>query len=293
MRALAILVSDGSFEDEKIKTHYQRVSRRKTNPDADTLAFENMIMAFHNQASLVRVTKDTTHPYDICRSAIINWYYSTYFASSAMIAATSGSKQESHADTAKVWQADIVSTGLAMLPFSINLSSLINKVVESEISKYRQGNTYDLSIYPENKDQAWGAVISYLNGTRDYEKLRVEERVKDMKEYKALEINNFRKKEARELRDKQLAKNTVNYLKQAFRYRCKANYRDSIFLSYGHGSPEKIEVFVQDLEKVSRTFQRMAAYYISRRVEKGTWAEFIADLEENSRLSIETQYLAV
>jgi hypothetical protein len=293
MRALEILVSNGSFEDEKIKTHYKLVSRRKTNPGADTLAFENMMMAFHNQASLIRLTKDTTHPYDVCRSAIINWYYSTYFTSSAMIAATSGSKQETHAHTAKVWQADIIDSGLAISPFSLNLSSLVEEVIESEISAYRQDNTYDLSTYPENDDEAWGAVISYLKGTRDYEKLRVEERVKDSREYKALGVNNFRKNAARELRDGQLAKNGVNYLIQSFRYRGKANYRDSIFLSYGHDNSEKIEVFVQDLEKVSRAFQRMAACYISRRVEKGTWAEFVADLEENSRLSIKAQYLAV
>ena len=32
---------------------------------------------------------------------------------------------------------------------------------------------------------------------------------------------------------------------------------------------EKIEVFVQGLEKVSHAFQRMAALYLSRRVERG------------------------
>jgi hypothetical protein len=52
MRALAILVSSGSFEDEKIRMYYKSLGRRKTNRDADTLAFENMMMAFHNQASL-------------------------------------------------------------------------------------------------------------------------------------------------------------------------------------------------------------------------------------------------
>jgi len=292
MRALSILVENGAFEDDKIKAHYKSVSRRKINLTADTAVFENMMMAFHNQASLERLAEDITHPYDVCRSAIISWYYSTYFTCSAMIAATSGSNQETHAHTAKVWQPDIVDAGLVMSPFSLTLSSLVEKVVESEISAYRGGNVHDLNTYPENNDEAWGAVISYLKGTRDYEKDRVEERVMSSREFKELGVENFRTKVARELRDEQLAKHGVNYLIQAFRYRGKANYRDSIFLSYGNDNSEKIKVFIQDLNKVSRAFQRMAAYYLSRRVEKDIWPVFIADMEENSRLSVNAQYLA-
>jgi len=37
----------------------------------------------------------------------------------------------------------------------------------------------------------------------------------------------------------------------------------------------------------------MAAFYLSRRVEKGAWSDFIADLAENSRLSLEPKYLEV
>ncbi len=291
MRALSILVENGSFKVENIKAHYQSVSRRKSNPAADTLVFENMMMAFHNQASLVRITDNAMHPYDICRSAIISWYYSTYFTSSAMIAAASGSKQETHALTAKVWQSDIVDPKLVMPPFSLCLSSLVENVIEVEISAYREDNKYDLNTYPGSDEEAWGSVVSYLKGTRDFEKWRIEERIKKSSEFKDLGVDNFRTKRARELRDKQLAKNGVNYLIQAIRYRGKANYRDSIFLSYGNDNSEKIKIFVQDLEKVSRAFQRMAAYYLSQRVEKGTWSEFIADLKNNSRLSIEATYL--
>lgn len=291
MRALSCLVENGSFEDKKIKDHYRSVSRRKPNPEADTLVFENMLMAFHNQASLLRLTEDATHPYDVCRSAIINWYYGTYFTCSAMIAAASGAKQETHAHTAKVWQSDIVDAGSVMSPFSLSLSSLVQKAIEAEISTYRGSNKYDLNTYAATDDEAWGAAVSYLKGTWDYEKWRVEERVKKSRGFTALGVDNFRTKAARELRDEKLAKNGVNYLIQAFRYRGKANYRDSIFLSYGYDNSEKIEVFIQDLEKVSRTFQHMAAFYLSRRVEKGTWSKFILDLKENSRLSIEVQYL--
>ena len=291
MRALSMLIENESFEEAKIRGHYKTVNRRKSNPEVDTLVFENMMMAFHNQASLVRLVEDATHPYDVCRSAIISWYYGTYFTCSAMIAAASGSKQETHAHTAKVWQSDIVDQGLVMTPFSLSLSSLVEKDIETEISTYRGSNKYDLNKYAENDDEAWDAIVSYLKGTGEYEKWRVEERIKASREFKALGVDNFRTKKARELRDEQLAKNGVNYLIQAFRYRGKANYRDSLFLSYGDDNTKKIESFVQDLEKVSRTFQRMAACYLSRRVVKGAWSVFIADLQTNSRLSLEPQYL--
>ncbi|WP_338430560.1 hypothetical protein [Synechococcus elongatus] len=293
MRALAILVSSDLFKDENIRDHYKSIERRKINRSADTLAFENMMMAFHSQASLARLVKDTTHQYDVCRSAIVSWYYSTYFTCSAMIAATSGSKQETHTNTAKVWQSDIVNFRLLIPPFSLNLNSLVEKSVDLQMSIYRQSNTYDLSSYPSTSDEAWGALFSYLKGTGDYERLRIERKIKDSREYKKLGVSDFRKKAARKLRDTQLEKNTVNYLNQAFRYRGKANYRDSIFLSYGVDNSEKIKILMQDLEKVSYVFQRMAAHYIAARVEKGSWSEFILDLEKSSRLSLKVNYLAV
>ncbi len=293
MRALSCLTENGSFKNKNIKDHYKLVKRRKPNHEADTLVFENMMMAYHNQASLTRLTEDSTHPYDVCRSAIISWYYSTYFTCSAMIAATSGSKQETHSHTAKVWQSDIVDAGLVMPPFSLNLSSLVQKVIEPKISLYRGSNEYYLNTYAKNDNEAFGAVVSYLKGTWDYEKWRVEERIKTSRKFKAPEVDNFRTKAARVLRDKQLAKNRVNYLIQAFRYRGKANYRDSIFLSYGYDNSEKMEKFIRDLKTVSFAFQRMAAFYLSRRVEKGSWSEFIADLNDNSRLSLESGYLKI
>lgn len=293
MRALSILVDNGSFADTIIQDHYKSVARRNVNAQADTMVFSNITMAYHNQASLVRLVEDSIHPYDICRSAIISWYYSIYFSCSAMIAAASGSHQDDHSHTARAWQSDIVDPRMVMSPFSLFLSSLVENVVDTEISAYRGSNTYDLNTYAGNSDEAWGAAISYLKGCWDYEKWRVEERVRESKEFKALGVDNFRTKAAKALRDAQLAKRKVNFLVQSFRYRGKANYRDSIFLSYGDNNIDKLKIFIQDLEKVSRAFQRMAACYISHRVEVGTWPQFIADLQENSRLSIEAKYLNI
>lgn len=293
MRALSILVEGKDFEDNKIKEHYQGVQRRVVNIEADTRVFESMLMAFHNHAALVSFNQDVVTPYNICRSAIVSWYYSIYFTCSAMNEATSGSRQESHGETAKVWHSNIVKKKLLLSPFSLKLSSLVKETVKGEISEYRQGNDNYLNDYPENKEQAWGAVVSYLDGTWKYQKDKKESEIRKQSEFKNLGVINFRKKEARELRDGQLAKHGVNFLLQAFRYRGKANYRDSIFLSYGGNQSEKIKTLCQDLENVSSAFQRMAAYYLSKKVEKGSWQQFVNDLGKHSRLSIDTNILAV
>ncbi len=293
MRALAESVNSGSTSDEKLTAIYSGVQRRPVNEVADTSVFENIFMAHHNLASLYSLNDDIESPYDTCRSAIVAWYYATYFSASAMVAASSGSTQETHAATAKVWQADIVEKDLIPYPFDMYLSSLVSKTVEDEIKEYRKDNIYDLNDRAEDIEVAHGALVSYLKGTHGYKKWEAEERIKTSREFKALGVDNFRKKVARELRDKVLDRGQVNYLVQAFRFRGKANYRDSIFLSYGADQEEIIIQFIEDLLNVSRGFIRSAAFYSSKRVERGSWSEFISDIEENSQLSIGTDDIKI
>jgi len=293
MRAVAEAVDSGSTNDEKLTAIYSGVQRRPVNKSADTSVFENIFMAHHNLASLQSLNDDIESPYDTCRSAIVAWYYATYFSASAMVAASSGSTQETHAATAKVWQADIVEKDLIPYPFNMYLSSLVSKTMEDEIKEYRQDNRYDLNDRAEDTEMAHGALVSYLKGTHGYKKWEAEERIKTSREFKALGVDNFRKRVARELRDKVLDRGHVNYLVQAFRFRGKANYRDSIFLSYGPDQEDIIRQFIKDLLNASRGFIRSAAYYSSKRVERGAWSEFISDIEENSQLSISTDEIKI
>lgn len=286
MRALSEIVNNGEFSDENIRDVYKQVQRRTKNESADTLVFENMLMAYHNLASLNSLDKDISHKYDVVRSAIVSWYYATYFAASAMVAASSGSNQETHTATAKVWHSDFAEKRLLVCPFNLCLSTLVLKEVKPQIKNLRNGNRFDLSVYSSNTEEAKGACISYLNGTADYRKWEVEERVKASRDFKNLGVDNFRTKAAQVLRDEALNKGQVNFLFQAFRYRGKANYRDSIFLSYGNSYEEKIGPFIHDLLDVTEAFIRMASFYCQKRVVKKDWDLFVEDLEENTRLSL-------
>ncbi|MDO9023019.1 hypothetical protein [Zwartia sp.] len=283
MRALAILADDQTFSNQALQTKYLLVRRRKANPAADTLAFEMLLMGLHNLYGLKSLCTPETDKYGIVRSAIISWYYCTYYSSKAMIASCSGSDPQTHAKSAKVWQSDIVEAGLAVKPFSFMLSNVVTQTVNLEIAGLRQGNKHDLSLEPKNQVEALGAALSYLKGTAEYIKWQIEEEVKTSRSYRELAIQNFRTAAARAFRDEQLRRESVNFLVQAFRYRGKANYRDSIYLSYGADRTGRITSFVSDLSTVAERFLTMAAHYVARRTERGTWQQFVADMDENLR----------
>jgi len=286
MRALAILIEyNDDFESDSLSDFYSSVPRRPKNPEADTLAFDCLLMALHNVSSLQEFKK-YDNKYAIVRSAIVAWYYSLYYSSKAMLAAIDGSDSQTHAKAGRILQSEVVDKNLFLSPFSLSITNITTKNVTDIISNLRGQNNFDLNTTPSTKDEAYGAAISYLKGTAEYEKWRTEEKVRNSKAFKLLNVNNFRKKVARELRDSALAKGHVNILVQAFRYRGKANYRDSIYLSYGNDHEDTINQFIQDLETVSKAYVYMISHYIPRRTEHGIWSQFTEDLQSKSRFEL-------
>jgi hypothetical protein len=287
MRALTILLDDKQFTDVELAKHFSsRVSRRPVNQQADTLVFENILMAFHNLAALNALKEQGGNKYDIVRVAVITWYYCVYFASQAMIAANSGAKTETHTTTAKVWHSDFIQSNLLISPFSICINGLVAKDVKVAVASLRGNNVFTINgAVPKTRDEAWGAFVSYLNGTVDHEAEKVENKVRRDNAFKALGVSDFRSQKAKELRDKALQKGFVNFLTQCFRYRGKANYRDSVFLCYGANYTSRIEQLMDDLVIVAEKYFKMTTHYIVLRTEKGTWEHFVNDLEKNSRLS--------
>lgn len=285
MRALAILVDSNAFEASSLLQLFRNVQRRQPNHKADTLAFECLLMALHNVASLNEFEK-TANKYSIVRPAIIAWYYSLYYSSKSMLAAINGSDPETHAMAGRLWQTDVVERNLIIPPFSYSISDLTPSSITNSNGLQRGANPHDLKRTPETEDQAYGAVISYLKGTAEYEKWRAEEKVKSSSQFRQLNVVNFRTKAAREVRDVALARCHVNILTQAFRFRGKANYRDAIYLSYGIDNSETLRVFVSDLATVAKAYAFMVSHYLPYRVERGLWGKFGEDLSINTRFKL-------
>jgi hypothetical protein len=281
MRALAFLVQQGDFEADALTKFYSEVKRRDSALFLDNQVFENILMSAHSHSALSSMVDHVPHGYDICRSAIQSWYYTIYFSSLAMVSAASGANPGSHEGASKVWNSVIVEPRLAVGPFSLLISTLTPKEAAAQIQALRGNNSFDLSTAPGNVDHAWGAIFSYLKGTVEFEREKHEERIRDTAEFNRLGVTDFRTKMAREIRDAELSKECVNFLVQAIRYRGKANYRDSLFLSYGSDESDRIDIFLADLVSVASAFMSMAACYSSKRVEGGTWSEFVKDLRDN------------
>lgn len=284
MRALSIL-SEGQFSHQQLHQFYQNVQRRSTNVEADALAYECLMMSMHNVGA-IDAMETIENPYPIVRSAIVSWYYATYYAAKAMLAASSGADPQTHAAAGKIWQNEIVNGGLAKQPFDLSISDITPNNVRDVVSALRDGNEHDLNTEPTNDEMALGAIYSYLKGTAEYEQWRLEEWVKSSPEYKQGGYNSFRSNAAKALRDARLRLAHVNFLVQAFRYRGKANYRDAIYLSYGRDNTERLRQVMSDLAIVGGAFSLMAAHYVSRRVVRTDWPEFVADIEEHAKFEL-------
>jgi hypothetical protein len=284
MRGLAILV-DGQFSHQQLEDFYKTTQRRQPNEQGDTLAYECLIMSMHNVSALDSMDANET-PYPTVRSAILAWYYAIYYAAKAMLAASSGTDPQTHASAGKTWQSEIVAGGLVKAPFDLNITDLTPKNVHQVMSKLRGDNTHALNTEPTDENMAKGAIYSYLKGTAEYEQWRLEEMVKASREFKQGGFDSFRSNAAKALRDAKLIPAHVNFLVQAFRYRGKANYRDAIYLSYGHDYTERLRQFVSDLATVAGAFSLMAAHYSAKRVIRDDWAKFCADLEEHTKFEL-------
>lgn len=285
MRALAILTDSNTFESASLAQFYKTVQRRPANQEADTLAFENLLMALHNVASLNEFNK-IENKYSVVRAAIIAWYYSLYYSSKSMLAAVNASDPKTHAKAGRILQTDVVEKNLIISPFSFFISDLTPTNIAETINALRKQNPYDLKTTPNTTTQAYGAVVSYLKGTAEYERGRAEEKVKSSSQFRELRVSNFRTKAARNVRDKALAVCHVNILVEAFRYRGKANYRDAIYLSYGSDYSETLDTFVADLAAVAKAYVFMVSHYLPRRVERDVWEQFGKDLVTNSKFEL-------
>jgi hypothetical protein len=129
------------------------------------------------------------------------------------------------------------------------------------------------------RGHAQAMLLSYLRGTGEYYYAQVKRELLD-KDLRKLKLPNFRSKAAQEVRDKRMAGREYNFLHLAFRYRGKANYRDSLFLAYGAAQLLDAKPFFADLATVARFAAGCALAYIERRMPSDH-AAFRADLTAN------------
>lgn len=287
MRSLALIIENERVNFTEALQHYGKVSRKTFSIREENTILEQLFLAYHHLSALEQM-KQAKVPSDFSRIAIIAWYYGIYHASAAMVTAKSGSFKDDHSGTARLWDNQIAANGLSIAPFNLRLSSLEPSVVSSEIARYRIGSAGDLQRKPNTPSEAMGALVQYLSGSADWYSWREIEHLKASKEFKVMNVTNFRTKAAITLRNDFLRKKSISFVHQAFRYRGKANYREALFLAYGKKTNILLEGFVYDLSKVLEAFVVMAGAFTSKRISPGLWKLYTQEIEANRSFSLST-----
>ncbi|MEO9492022.1 MAG: hypothetical protein ABJM26_00505 [Anderseniella sp.] len=284
MRALRLLVEEPRMDFATADAFYVKHGKRSMDVLVQNTVLEQLFLGLHHLSALEQFQKGTKAS-DYARVGILAWYYGISNAASAMTAAQSGSFQEDHAGTARLWDSEIASRGLAMAPFNWRVGSLVEKTYKPEIACYKNGSRGKLLSKPTTKTEALGAAAEYLSGSASWYGWLAKEDLKKTSNFKALGGVDFRTKVARELRDQRLSRKSVGFLHQASRYRGKANYREALFLAYGASTETYLSGFVGDLCVVLKAFLAMAGAFAKRKLGQNLWLEFIADVDKKRAFS--------
>ncbi len=292
MRALALLVDEEDINPTTAMSFYSsKVSPRRAIEQEENTTLEQLLFALH-QCSALHALQALPSKTDVARVGIITWYYGIYGAASAMVAAQTGSLQDSHIKTAKTWDCQIASRSLIMSPFDTRITTLVKKDAERELVNLLTVSKFNLaSSLPKSKDEALGASHAYLSGNAKWWRERIQEDVKKSRDFISLGVLNFRTKAAQQLLNRRLSNYSMGFLHQAFRYRGKANYREALYLGYGKSIETILTGYIDDLSKVLDAFVTCAGVFCSRRLGKGVWDEFIDDVEQNRAFSISPHVL--
>jgi hypothetical protein len=284
MRAMRILIEDTGINFASADDFYRQQSKRTMDVLVENTVLEQLFLGLHHLSALEQF-RSGTKASDYARVGILAWYYGITNAASAMTAAQSGSFQEDHAGTARLWDTEITARGFAIAPFNWRVSSLVEKTYRPEIAAYKSGSTDKLLSKPTTKTEALGAAAEYLSGSASWHVWRAKEDLMKSADFKALGVGDFRTKDAREIRDSRLSRKSIGFVHQASRYRGKANYREALFLAYGTNTETYLAGFVDDLAVVLRGFLAMAGAFSRRKLGKALWSEFVADVDAKRTFS--------
>lgn len=293
MKALKVCCENERLNYSNIRSFYDGI--RPSNSigiEQEVASFEYLVFGLHYLSAMKEFGKVECKT-AIIRSAIITWYYSIYYCTKAMLVASTGNEAETHSKIAKMFHSDLVSKGKILDPFHWTIESLVPNDYKAEIEALKNGNPYDTNTSPQNEYEAKGVLLSYLNGTAKRESEISQVNIKKSKEFKALNVNDFRKKVARELRDNQLKNKKVNFLNQSFRFRGKANYRDGIYLTFDNNyiSEDVMDTFLDDLTVVAQAFTLMSYEFVRKSVRRMSWENFCEDYNKNNKIMLDFDVL--
>jgi hypothetical protein len=283
MKALAYEITQeyGKTEEEQVKACrniFANVTPCKNKPELD-IVFGPLFHSLVFVESIQSVNcMEEARPW-MFASEIVKWYYSVYNSFKTILAAFSGKETDTHAAMIKALNAGNLRKSL---PYPFNMLAKWEKneeysiVFENTPMFNRQKNVLR-EAFRADRHLAKSMILEYLSGTTKYETERVKKEI-----LKHVSYTDFRTKVAKQDRDKRLAKE-LNFLTCAFRYRGKANYRDSVFLAYGNDDKRLDREYLKSLQVVAKFSFICALVYTEKRIGKKTMITFLQDIKDNFR----------
>lgn len=218
--------------------------------------------------------KATTSPWMLPSGIVMN-YYASYNAALAILAAQNDFRGDTHSKA-----INSLNSVRKLLPHPLDMvaNRVKGETYTPVLPRYPDASRSDLTTsFGGTREDAQGKILSYIKGTADWRAGEIKDKLKRDKK-----IDSFRTKANQEIRDKSLP-DEINYLNCAFRYRGKANYRDSIFLAYGEKHSWLGPQFVDDLRTVAVFCSACALTYAGRRLGHEHVRHFLTDVGDHLR----------
>lgn len=280
--ALEIAAQHGDSTNEQFASclaHFRANTQGGASIPEKRAVFEPLFSSLTNALTIVSQAVDgaSRQPPWTVPGLIVSWYYATYTAMRAMLAASGVDAPDTHAGVIKAVGASLRTR----LPHPLNMtSSLIrNEEFSKELPDYPGTSSCDLAVaFPGTRTAAREMLLGYLSGTRKREVDAIKERLK-----RKHSLANFRTNKAKSIRHARLERQEFNFMHCAFRYRGKANYRDAIFIAYGSQDLQHREEFLQSLGVAAKFAFLCALAFVRHRLGSGDSQAFVDDLSRNLR----------
>jgi hypothetical protein len=291
-KALAILCRSDISKESAKRFYDGKQSNSSPCDKAINSAFEELVFSLHELAAL-KAMVEANNEATFYRSSIVAWYYAIYHGAKAMVCIQSQQSPEAHIPLANLWLDNLAKRELIMPPFNLFLDSLVEKSYIEALTSKGYSPKVTVNQVPNNREEAYAAHLSYFKGCADRDQDVAKQELR-----KKQNLESFRTTAAKQLRDERLGKKKLGFLHMAYRFRGKANYRDSIYVALNSDirqatfkqfvSDEK-PPFIQHLYESARAFITMAAAFCFSKIGGALRESFIKDFQENKTFVFDIQ----
>ncbi|MDD4519280.1 MAG: hypothetical protein PHI50_00125 [Alphaproteobacteria bacterium] len=288
--AVSYIVNNKYPENQNIIDFYNNKNISINNDCCTEFIFDNLILSLNFYNSLKQLSSLGNNNNNTI--SIIALYYSIYHASRVLLSAINptNTNLENHSKVRRCFFNDIATRELLPKPFSYTFSSILNHDIESQNDIYFSSYTSssfnsNMAHTIENIDDAFLCFSQYMKGTAKY--YQEDERKKLLPN---IPFNDFRKTEAKRLRDEKYANRNLCFLDMMIRQRGKFNYRDGSVFSL---TDRPLYNFFDSIININKFYLKSVFTYLSYRINKNKYDNFKEELISKCLLDINIEELFI